>query len=145
MILTAFGGKDEDCTNDHVEPNFESLWFQLVRSGETKKDEKSYNAKIEILLRELKKYYEINENDANLLIDCPRVGQPCAVQYKKVKTPGAQGRDKAEERPEYYRGNYFSQYFYYKISDFNILYSFEYLYVPVCTSAAKKIQPFASV
>ena len=52
VMLTAFGGKDEDCTNDHGEPNFESLWFQLVRSGETKKDEKSYSAKIEILLRE---------------------------------------------------------------------------------------------
>ena len=112
-MLTALGGKDEDCINDYVEPNFESLWFQLVRSGETKKDEKSreksYTVKIEILLKELKKYYEMNENDANLLIDCPRIGQPCAVQFKRVKTPGAQGRDKTEERPEYYRGNYFSQ------------------------------------
>ena len=85
VILSSFGAG-----------SFDDLWFQVQQDSNGEK----YYEKLVNLMKDMKDYYEKNKNDADILIDCPRIGQICAVQSRRSK-------DKNENNVQYHRGTFF--------------------------------------
>ena len=95
VILSSFGAAVQ-----LGEPSFDELWFQVQQDSNGEK----YYEKLMKLKEDMKYYYEKNKNDADILIDCPRIGQICAVKTRPSK-------DKNENNVQYHRGTFEKLYF----------------------------------
>lgn len=58
------------------------IFFHILSSKDGENSRETHSEVLSKTLAEMAQFYEANADNGDILIDCPRVGQPCAIFWK---------------------------------------------------------------